>query len=233
MDASYARDRLRKPHLVFRYQCRGLIAARMYQRFSGSRTAKRVLDLGSAEGRAMAEVHRLLGAESSVGIEFSPELIALAQLPAGCTLHQGDVTKAHEAAPAGSFDLVTALAVLEHVDDAPALARRVHDSLRPGGIFVATCPFPVWDQISGALRLHKDEHHTGAFNRSKFEAFARAGGLEPVRYQRFMFAPIGFLPYLGVKPSPSFALAVDSVLAPIPLVNLSMVNQVFVARRGA
>ncbi|CAG1004285.1 Ubiquinone biosynthesis O-methyltransferase [Phycisphaerales bacterium] len=232
MDASYARDRQRKPHLVFRYRCRALIAAQMYRRFGGL-SSPRILDLGSADGLAMAETHALLRASESVGIEFAPDLIAHAQLPPGCGLHQGDVTQPHAAAPDGSFDLVTALAVLEHVDHPDELARRVFAALRPGGVFVATCPYPVWDQISGALRLHKDEHHAGAFNKSRFEAFAAAGGLEPLKYQRFMLAPVGFLPYLRIPLSPALSLAADRILAPIPVVNLAMVNQVFVARRPA
>jgi len=231
MDAGYARDRARKPHLAFRLRCRALIAARMYRRFATSTHSPRVLDLGSADGLAMVALHRELHAAESVGIEYAADLIAAANLPGRCSLHRGDVCEPHAAAADGSFDLVTALAVLEHVDNAPALARRVFAALRPGGLFIATCPSPVWDRVSGTLGLHKDEHHTGAFTRARFEAFAASGGLTPVRYQRFMFALVGFLPYARVPVSAAAALRLDAWLAPMPIVNLAMVNQVFVARR--
>lgn len=231
MDASYAEDRARKPHLVFRYRCRAEMAARMYERFRTHERPPRVLDLGSADGRAMAAAHARLGASESVGIEYDPGLIAHARLPEGCRLHQGDVTRPHPAAADGSFDLVTALAVLEHVAETEALAKRVFTALKPGGVFVATCPYPLWDVISGTLRLHKDEHHARNYTRATFEAFAKAGGLDTLAYRRFMLAPVGFLPYLRLTPSIGMALALDSVIAPIPVLNLLCVNQVFAARR--
>lgn len=231
MDASYARDRATKPHLVFRYRCRAEVAARLYERFRAHTNPPRILDFGSADGRALAATHARLAAAESLGIEYDRGLIAHADLPGGCRLVQGDVTKPHDAAPDGSFDLVTALAVLEHVDDAVALARRVFAALRPGGLFVATCPYPLWDVISGTLRLHKDEHHARNYTRARFEEFARLGGLEPLRYQRFMLAPVGFLPYLRLTPPVGAALAIDGVIAPVPVLNLACVNQAFAARR--
>lgn len=234
MAADYAEDRTRKPHLVFRFRCRAMIAARMFRRFAEGATADRVADFGAADGRAMAEAHKLLGSSWTVGVEWSPELIRCApEMPFGCTLVQGDVTKPHPKVEPGTFDLVTALAVFEHIAKPEELAARAADALKPGGLMIATCPSGVWDRISGAVGLHKDEYHEGEFNRARFEQVARAGGLEPVCYQRFMFAPIGVLPYAKIPVSPGFALAIDRVLAPIPLVNLAMVNQVFVARKPA
>jgi SAM-dependent methyltransferase len=180
----------------------------------------------------MVEVHRLLGASESIGIEYAPDLVgAASDLPRGCRLVQGDVTAAHPEVAAGSFDFVTALAVLEHVDDLGAVGRQVMRALRPGGIFVASCPAPTWDRVSGSLGLHKDEHHTVAMDRKGFTDFAKVAGLEPLLYQPFMFAPVGFLPYAGIKVSPALAAGVDALLRPIPLSGLLMVNQLFVARR--
>ncbi len=234
MGGDYAKDRTRRPHLVFRYQTRALIAAQMFQRFGPRTERPEVLDLGAAEGRTMVRTHEILNARRSVGVEYSRELIdASGELPANCSIVQGDATAPHPAVAKGSFDLVTALAVLEHVEDPVALCTRAFEALRPGGVFVATCPSGVWDSISGMLRLHKDEHHTGAFNRQKFESVAKAGGLTPRLYERFMLAPVGFLPYIGVRVSPAWALRVDRLFARVPLVNLTMVNQVFVGVKPA
>jgi len=234
MAADYATDRARKPHLIFRFRCRALIAARMFRTYAANQDAVRIADFGAADGRAMAETHRLLGASWSVGVEWADELIRSAPpMPFGCHLVQGDVTKPNRKVEAGTFDLVTALAVFEHVKEPEKLAARAADALKPGGLLIATCPSGPWDRVSGAVGLHKDEYHEGEFNKARFEAVARAGGLEPVRYERFMFAPIGVLPYANVPVSPGLALAIDRLLATIPLVNLGMVNQVFVARKPA
>ncbi len=232
MAADYAADRTKKPHLLFRFRCRALIAARMYRRFERSPARPVIADFGAADGRAMLETHRLLDASSSVGVEWAEDLIASAPaLPPGCSLVQGDVTQPNPHITAGTFDCVTALAVFEHIEKPERMAARMFEALKPGGLMIATCPSGIWDRISGAVGLHKDEYHEGEFNKARFEQVARAGGLEPLFYQRFMFAPIGVLPYARIPVSPAFALAVDSVLAPIPIVNLAMVNQVFVARK--
>ena len=46
-----------------------------------------------------------------------------------------------------------------------------------------------------------------------------------------MFAPIGFLPYAGIKVSAAFAARIDAIIGAVPLTGALMVNQVFVARR--
>ena len=232
MDASYAADRRCKPHLEFRYKSRALNAANAYRRFGPNDGPPRVLDLGAAEGVTMAETHRLLGARESIGIEYAQDLIdAAGTLPPGCRLLRGDVTRPHEAVEAGTFDLVTALAILEHLREPVALMEQAARALRPGGIVVASCPAGTWDAISGALRLHKDEHHEDQIGREAFASFAAAAGLTTVRYCRFMFAPVGFLPYLRVPVSPRFADAVDRALRPLVVFNPCFVNQLFVARK--
>src|SRR3954470_15181047 len=75
MDAGYAQSRVTQPQLAFRLQSRALHAARAFQEFAPGRQNPRVLDLGAAEGRTMAEVHRLLGASESIGIEYAPDLV--------------------------------------------------------------------------------------------------------------------------------------------------------------
>lgn len=233
MGGEYGKARSKNPALVFRYQTRALIAARMFRRFGSTSGPLHVLDLGAAEGRTMARTHALLAAEESIGIEYAQELIDLAELPAGCTLIKGDATAKHPQVKPGTFDLVTALAVLEHVEQPEELGRRAYEALKPGGVFVATCPSGMWDRTSGSLGLHKDEHHTGAFDRRRFEQVARAAGLEPKLYRRFMLAPVGVLPYLNIPIGAGTALAIDSLLWRIPIVNLAMVNQVFVAVRAS
>ncbi len=66
------------------------------------------------------------------------------------------------------MDAVTALAVLEHLDesDLRVWEASTHDLLRPGGRFIATVPHPFVDQILHVLMalrvidgMHTHEHH--------------------------------------------------------------------------
>ena len=98
-------------------------------------------------------------------------------------------------------------------------------------MFIATCPDPSWDKVSGSLGLHKDEHHDQDYEESVFRSFAEEGGLIPVRYHRFMNVFTGFLPYLRLPMSPSFGACLDALIRPIPLSRFAFVNQLFVARK--
>ncbi len=69
--------------------------------------------------------------------------------------------------PDGSFENVTAMEVLEHVDDLPRALDEIHRVLRPGGTLVVSVPddnwawnllWGLWTRLVG--RMWKDTHHT-------------------------------------------------------------------------
>ena len=91
---------------------------------------------------------------------------------------------------AGSFDCITALAVLEHVPDAEAFARECARVLGPGGRIVLTVPHPFVDRIiAGLIRLRVAdgmdfEEHRGFDVRETLPVFL-GSGFELVRRRRF------------------------------------------------
>jgi len=95
----------------------------------------RLLDVGCGSGSWLGVAHAL-GWQVS-GIEMDPDAASKARrfTPA---IHVGDVLSA-PFAPA-SFDLVTAMHVLEHVPDPVAVARRMLEWLAPGGLVIVEVP---------------------------------------------------------------------------------------------
>lgn len=76
----------------------------------------------------------------------------------------------------GSFDLVAALDVLEHVEDDRGSLTALADRLRPGGWALLTVPaFPtLWS------RHDETHHHRRRYRKPGLLALARASGLTPV-----------------------------------------------------
>jgi SAM-dependent methyltransferase len=129
----------------------------------------RFLDIGCGTGRNLAEFAR---GDTAVGVEFSAEAVEIAR-GRGLDCRQARA----EALPFadGSFDVVTAFDVLEHLrDDRVALteARRV---AAPGALLVATVPAYRW-----LWSQHDVTHnHFRRYTRPQLIAAAESSGWRP------------------------------------------------------
>ncbi len=232
LDASYARDRSQRPEVEFRYRMRARVVSDAVERFATPGGTQSVLDMGCAEGRTMLELRELLGAERIVGVEMSEELIEQQPpLPEGMEILQGDITRLPDAVKAETWDLVSALAVLEHLPDPGAAVAEAARVLRPGGLFVATCPDPRWDAIATRFGLLADDQHESDVDNAWLRELAGAVGLEVLAYERFMFAPVGFLPYLQLRISPDLGKRLDQVVRRLGVLDALFVNQALIARK--
>jgi SAM-dependent methyltransferase len=233
MGADYAMGRRRAPHLRFRLRVRAQVAIDAMRTRLPQKSARRVLDLGAAEGLTLLHARDLLGGEGQFdGVELSSALLAAApELPPNVRLIPGDVTRLPAEIEAGSYDLCMALAILEHLDDPLACVREAARALAPGGVFVGTCPNVFWDHVAGALRLVADEHHAQRMTEQRMLEIVRDAGLDRPHFARFMLAPVGILPYLRVPVPPRLSLWIDRLVRPVPLSGLAYVNQVVVAQK--
>ncbi|HXD32096.1 MAG TPA: class I SAM-dependent methyltransferase [Pyrinomonadaceae bacterium] len=149
----------------------------------GSKTP-RILDVGCGTG---ANLEMLAQFGEAEGVDVSPEALAFCRARGLQKVREGEAE--HLPYEDGSFDLVTGLDVVEHLDDDVAGLNEMRRVLRPGGyalLFVPAFMFlwGVQDDIS---------HHRRRYTRSGLEQVVRAAGfeVERVTYANItFFAPI-------------------------------------------
>ncbi len=100
---------------------------------------KAALDVGCGAGLLCEPLARL-GADVT-GVDAAPENIAAAAIHAdGTGLDIRYIAGEIGALDLGTFDLVTAMEVIEHVADKPAFLAALADKLDPGGLMVLSTP---------------------------------------------------------------------------------------------
>lgn len=232
MDQGYAEGRRQNPPLVFRYRVRARVVCQAARKHLSQTEALRVLDFGSAEGLTLLELNRLLPASSFDGLEYSDDLLAcVPELPDNIRVLKGDVTELPGTVRCSRYDIVSALALLEHLP-APVMAvREAAAVLRPGGLFVATCPNPFWDRMSSKFGLVRGEFHASALDKRGMIEAVTGAGLELVSFEPFMWAPISMLPYFRIPVAATLSLTIDRIVRAARIFNWGYVNQCVVARK--
>ena len=232
MDSTYAQGRRASPALQYRYRARALEVAQAVRRCGLGGRALQVLDLGAADGQTMVEMARLLPSGSHfLGVEYSAALVSFGKgLGESIELVQGDIQNLPAPVRQRSFDVVTATAVLEHLADPLTAIQGAAAVLSSGGIFVATFPAPGWDKLATRLRLLEDHHESHLSLRATAEV-VRSAGLRVLDMRRFMWAPVAYLPYLGIRVAPTISFAVDRVVRWLRAFEWQFINQLLVATK--
>jgi len=230
MDASYNEGRLSKPHLNFRYRVRGQVAVDGFRRFHPNTDFTRVLEMGAADGLTLLHIRELLGDGEYLGVEYAQELLDTApELPDNVRMIQGDVMELPEEVQAEHYDLVSCLAVLEHLDEPQRAVDEAFRVLKPGGVFVATCPNPFWDDLAGKFGMVQDEFHAVEVTGDVLLDLCQKAGFKKATFEPFMWVFTGVLPYLGVNLDPQLSLEIDAQIRRMKLLDFSFVNQAVVA----
>lgn len=127
----------------------------------------RVLDVGCATGGMMAA---LSGLGRFTGLDANPKAAEMARVKSGNPVVIGNAT----AMPFDddAFDGVTALDVLEHIEDDAAAVHEIRRVLKPGGPLIATVP------CHPALYSGHDKalHHVRRYKRLQFIALLENAG---------------------------------------------------------
>lgn len=97
-----------------------------------------VLDIGCGDGHALNLYREVDDVRVEThGVDLNSDAVAEAAR-AGHTTYAGRFEDVH--LPSGYFDLVTASHLIEHVEDPKGFTEKVHQILRPGGIFWLETP---------------------------------------------------------------------------------------------
>ena len=156
---------------------------------------KAVLDFGCGAG--LANLRALRGLASSLsGFDQLFLNRETTQTPEGFTLYGN-----YEALPEKSFDVITALAVFEHIEPAelPAVLSHLKKFLKNGGCIIGTVPTPlgkpVLEFLSYKLKLIDETQirdHKIYYNQFAISQQFRLAGLELREYCTFQFGMNSF-----------------------------------------
>lgn len=142
-------------------------------------TLGRVLDVGCGTGGLMDRLAKR--AESVVGVDISPEALRYCAVRRHENLLLSDAT--HIALPSEHFDVITAIGVIEHLDDDRAFLVEMKRLLKPGGVLVMlTSSFPfLWSMHDTA------NHHKRRYYLRSLEREIQANGFEAIRFSHLNF----------------------------------------------
>ena len=118
------------------------------------------------------------------------------------------------------FDLITATAVIEHVESIPRFLSALHRLLKPGGLVAVTTPDLFWDSLAGRLLPHFDEVHVETLTLRRLECYFTEANFDFHYGTKFMLSPIG-VPFEGT---------IERVLRRFGL-TFTMLNQVALAAK--
>lgn len=140
----------------------------------------RILDIGCGTG---ANLEMLAEFGEAEGVDVSSDALAFCRQRGLQNVHQGEAE--HLPYEDSSFDLVTALDVVEHLDNDVAGLSEMRRVLRPGGFALLFVPafmflWGVQDDVS---------HHRRRYTRATLLQAVRAAGFE---IERFTYANITF-----------------------------------------
>lgn len=187
-----------------------------------------VLDIGCGDGHAL-NLYRenpLLKVET-YGVDLNAEAVSKA-VQAGHIAHAGRFEDVD--LPLDYFSLVTASHVIEHVDDPKSFAKKVHDILRPGGVFWFETP----NIGSVDARVFRKEHwgayhfprHWYYFDCQSIRRLADLTGFELLKMDFHPNAIFWFWTFhsMIVKANPKFRPMADLLFPPVDFQRDTLAN---------
>jgi len=158
-------------------------------------SGRTALDVGCGAGLLSEPLARLGAAVT--GVDAAPELIEAARTHAGQSGLAIRYVAGEVATVEGSFDLVTALEVIEHVADPAAFVCQLAERLAPGGMLVMSTPNrTAWSRLltitlaEGTGRIPRGTHDFDQFLApEQLRSMLEAAGLAVTATRGIAFSP--------------------------------------------
>lgn len=150
----------------------------------------RILDIGSSTGTNLRMLHDL-GYKYVEGLDQSDEAIALCKSKGFMNVITGNACRLPYTD--GSFDLVLATDIIEHIDDDISALREIYRVLKPGGKTLISVP--AFDFLWGSQDIIS--HHKRRYRGKDVLMRLSQAGLNPIL--SFYFNYILFVPILLVR----------------------------------
>ncbi|HEX5257823.1 MAG TPA: class I SAM-dependent methyltransferase [Sphingomicrobium sp.] len=166
------------------YKARREVLADLIRREAMPPASGRVLEIGCGTGHNL----EMLGTFGHVdALELDDEARAVAETRLGRSVMSAPLPEL-AGVPAGHYDLVAALDVIEHVDDDHGAVEAIAAKLKPGGKFVMTVPAHQWMwSAHDIVNHHKRRYSKGGLRRLILSSPLR---LEKIGYFNSLLFPL-------------------------------------------
>lgn len=184
------------------------------ERHFGARRDLRILDIGGACSIVTAEMKRF---GSVISIEPDPETAEFARKKLGVDFRIGSLP---DRMPIdGTYDVITLLDVLEHIDDDHRSLEVIQSYLKSGGIFICTVPALMWLWSDHDVTLH----HKRRYTRPQLRALLTESrfSIQQLTYHTSLLFPVLAAERIWKKIKPKRGPASYDVKMPHPLINQS------------
>jgi glycosyltransferase 2 family protein len=215
MYIEYHQGRLHKKAFKYRLKRRGSEVVKMIKKYSPK--SQSILDLGAADGLAISEMKKLMPNCKYNGIEISTELIEANNDPE-INILQGNVEQID--LPDNQFDVVSACALIEHIENPDKMIKEAQRVLKNNGLFIITTPVPFFDKIAELIKAVPGEHHVQLYNFKKINTLLEKQGFNILENKKFMIAPAGI----------KYEILIENTLTKMHL-DFLMLNQLIVAQK--
>jgi 2-polyprenyl-3-methyl-5-hydroxy-6-metoxy-1,4-benzoquinol methylase len=214
----YHRQRLHEFDFSYRLERRTREIAKSIEHHCKRAGKLDCLDIGTADGLMLSSLNRRFHFRNAYGIDLSKELLSLSK-DKSLKLSVGDAESLKF--DSASMDIITAAAVIEHVDKPDRFVKECFRVLRKDGILVVTTPNPFFDRLAGRIGYLDKEVHIERFNLKALRQCLVKQGFSVVEERRFMLNPFFHMP---------LEESVERLLRLVCL-DLVMTNQLIVGRK--